>query len=186
MVGLLWQMLAFFMSFCTSFNIRAWIPCSSFLPLTCNVWVLLNAIRVYIFPGRFFCLKYICRIFIKNEWCVYTAYISCFYEVLIIWDAVACLRLWCFLLALVTSYTCMYGLTSAYACQRNSAYLSMFMCTYMFIHFYECFSHDVCFYIFNCCILSNVLVRNDIIKMFNRSINYIRHWVLLVISVTKE
>ena len=45
------------------------------------------------------------------------------------------------------------------------------MCTYMFIHFYECFSHDVCFYIFNCCILSNVLVRNDIIKMFNQSIN---------------
>ena len=41
----------------------------------------------------------------------------------------------------------------------------------MFIHFYEWFSHDVCFYIFNCCILSNVLVRNDIIKMFNQSIN---------------
>ena len=38
----------------------------------------------------------------------------------------------------------------------------------MFIHYYECFNRDVCFYIFNCCILSNVLVRNDIIKMFNQ------------------
>ena len=47
-----------------------------------------------------------------------------------------------------------------------------FMCIYMFIHFYECFNYDVCFYIFNCCILSNVLVRNDITKMFNQSIIY--------------
>ena len=68
---------------------------------------------------------------------------------------------------------CMYRLTSAYACQRNSVYLSRFsMCTYMCIRFYECFNHDVCFYIFNCCILSNVLVRNDIIKMFNQSISW--------------
>ena len=44
-----------------------------------------------------------------------------------------------------------------------------FMCTYMFIHFNECFNYDVCFYIFNCCILLNVLVRNNIIKMFNQS-----------------
>ena len=49
--------------------------------------------------------------------------------------------------------------------QRIPVYV--FMCTYMFIQFYECFSRDVRFYIFNCYILSNVLVRNDIIKMFN-------------------
>ena len=48
--------------------------------------------------------------------------------------------------------------------QRIPVYV--FMCTYMFIHFYECFNYDVCFYIF-CCISSNVLVRNDIIKMFS-------------------
>ena len=57
-------------------------------------------------------------------------------------------------IANATAHTCRLMLLCVHTCSHN---------------FYELFNYDVCFYIFNCCILSNVLVRNDIIKMFNQS-----------------
>ena len=57
----------------------------------------------------------------------------------ILWDGVACLRLWCLLLAPVTSYTCMNISTIACACQCNSAYLSMFLCVHTCLYIFRMF-----------------------------------------------